>query len=122
MKKTIIIFLMLVFIFAQAVSADTIYLKNGGKIKGTVVDESRVSMTIDIGGGTVVQNKKDVVKIEKGNREDAWSPKTSYNYGIKNADRKHVEAPPAKSKFSEIVEGIGNFIGSLVRLDFLKRS
>ena len=44
--------------------ADTVWLKNGGRITGIIVKETNDTVVLDIGGGTVSHNKKTISRIE----------------------------------------------------------
>lgn len=68
-----LIVLFLSAVFQTSACADTIYLKNGGKIKGRVVKDNAETVTINVDGGTVVQNKADIVRVKKD--EGAILPK-----------------------------------------------
>ena len=123
-KKMFLFFMVLLLAYtcANAAFADTVYLKNGGRVKGMVVREDKSAVVIDIGGGTVVQNRVDVLRIERESAQDTWSPNAGTNYGIKSAEHKHVTSPQPKSTLSEVAEDAGNMIGSILRLDLFKKS
>lgn len=101
-------------IFCSAAAADVIHLKNGGKIKGVVVKDRGAGVIIDIGCGTVVQNKKDIARID---REDpVW--RTAYP---KKETAAQVRAPRPRAKLIEVFDFLMEGVRSVMRLDFLKR-
>ena len=119
-----------VFILNSIATADIVHLKNGGVIKGTVVKDDETAVSIDIGGGTVVHNKKDVTQIVKEKVEpapvasEAVPSRLMVNY-VKRAravEEKHIEAPKPKARLIEISDYVTNGIKSILRFDFLKRS
>lgn len=85
--------------------ADTIHLKNGGKIDGTVIKDDGAAVTIDIGCGTVVQNKKDITRVD----ED-------------KSPRRIIRAPQPKKRIAEVFDFLAEGAKSVLRLDFLKKS
>jgi len=112
--KGIAVTAVLIFISSITLNADVIHLKNGGKIKGTVVGDADGIVTIDIGGGTVVQNKRDVVRVERDN----FAPRQR-NFGT--SDRR-IAPPKPRTKLTEIFGDFINICTSVLRGDFLKRA
>jgi hypothetical protein len=112
--KSIAVTAVLIFISIATLNADVIHLKNGGKIKGTVVSDADGIVTIDIGGGTVVQNKRDVVRVDKEN----FVPRPR-SFGT--SDRR-ITPPKPRTKLTEIFNDFINICTSVMRGDFLKRA
>lgn len=109
-----------VFIFFGISSADTVMLKNGGKISGTVVKDNGSTVIIDIGAGTVVQNKKDIARVEQAEAaKGAVSERV--NYTKKTPPAARVKAPPAKARVSEVFDMLTEGVKSILRFDFLKK-
>lgn len=50
---------------AAAARADTIYLANGNQLEGRVVSQTLTQLTLDIGYGSTVLDKADIVKIRR---------------------------------------------------------
>jgi hypothetical protein len=45
--------------------ADTIYLKNGGKMKGTVTSQNSSEVVLDLGYGTITTEMSEIKKISR---------------------------------------------------------
>jgi hypothetical protein len=58
--------LVLSVVFAAPLSADTVYLKNGGKLSGVVVAQDEASVEIEVGAGRVTMPTRLVARIERG--------------------------------------------------------
>jgi len=114
------IFVMLASACAQA---DIIYLKNGGKITGIVTKDDGTLVSIDIGSGTVVHNKKDIARIKK-----EALPKASVIVPVPAANNVSVpiftseEKPKQKMGVGQILKGIVDTAFSIIKFDFLKKS
>lgn len=122
MNRIVISLAMAGILACATANADVIYLKNGGRVHGLVIRDNGKTVTIDIGNGTVVHNRQDILRIEEEGVEIA---RTSSSGRIEIRDEKgikHIRAPRPKTKFSQVVEAVGEAIGSVLRLDFLKRS
>jgi len=119
--KALACFFLSLIIFAGAAFADTIYLNNGGKIKGKVIREAEDTVTIDIGGGTVVQNRADIVRIKT--EADVLQPKESK--ALKAAEEKSAtpmfDTKKTKKGVLGIVGGIVDTAFSILKFDFLKK-
>jgi len=63
--KAFLLATVFIMMASAGVQADIIYLKNGGKITGIVTKDDGTLVYIDIGSGTVVHNKADIVRIKK---------------------------------------------------------
>jgi len=48
---------------APAARADTVYFKSGGQMEGLVIDENRRQVELEVGGGTVTLQRKDILRI-----------------------------------------------------------
>lgn len=58
---------MLVLALAGAPAlGDVLFLKGGGKVTGTIVQETESKLTVDIGAGTLAVSKSSVMRVEKG--------------------------------------------------------
>ncbi|MFH1421627.1 MAG: HEAT repeat domain-containing protein [Planctomycetota bacterium] len=74
----IVLSLLFLLLFILHVSADTVTLKNGGKLHGKVIMETEKEVVIEVAGsGTITIPKKDYISVEK-NEKDAEIPKTSW--------------------------------------------
>lgn len=119
--RRILVILILSAIFTSAASADVIYLKTGGKISGKVVKESVDTVTIDIGGGTVVQNKSDIVRIKT--EEEALQPKEMALPEVLEEESATPMLDTSKNKKGPfgIVAGVVDTAFSILKFDFLKK-
>ncbi|MCP5484605.1 MAG: hypothetical protein H7A22_03645 [Spirochaetales bacterium] len=61
--------LLLVFLLPCALMAETIYLKNGGVVNGTIVGQTRTEVRIRTAQGVQVIQKDDIRRIVYGNEE-----------------------------------------------------
>ena len=119
-------YILVIFILSVAFSAlafaDTIYLKNGGKITGKVVKDTGVTVTIDIGGGTVVQNKTDIVRIKT--EAEVLKPKESE--ALEAAEEESatpmLDTKKTKKGIFGMVEGVVDTAFSILKFDFLKKN
>ena len=120
LRRLFVIFILSVM-FSSAARADTIYLKNGAKINGRVVTENAGTVTIDIGGGTVVQNKADIVRIKT--EAEVLQPKESE--ALKAAEDKSATPSLYTKKTKKGVfgmfEGVFDTAFSILKFDFLKK-
>jgi len=114
-------FLLSLIFIAGVVSADTIYLKNGGKISGKVIKDNGQTVTIDIGGGTAVQNKSDIVRIKT--EEETLQPKEAE--ALKAAEEESatpmLDTKKTKKGIFGIAEGVVDTAFSILKFDFLKK-
>jgi hypothetical protein len=121
LRDAIIVSFLSVVLITAAADADTVYLKNGGKITGTVIKESAGTVTIDIGGGTVVQNKSDIVRIKTD--ADALRPKESE--ALKAAEEESatpmLDTKKNRKGLFGIVGGVVDTAFSILKFDFLKK-
>ena len=73
----IVCFLFLCF---QCADADTVYLKNGNKIEGSILSETENEVTVNIGhGATVVQSKEFIERVERSVRKQKTDATTADN-------------------------------------------
>ncbi len=120
-RNAFVISILATVLIASAAGADTVYLKNGGKIKGKVIKDNGQVVTIDIGGGTVVQNKADIVRI----RVEAEVLQPKEPEVSKTAEE--VSATPmidtkkTKKGVFGMVEGVVDTAFSILKFDFLKK-
>ena len=63
--KLFLISLSVIFLSVAHIYADTVKMKNGGSITGTIVSEDNNGVVVDMGGGQVTVNKADIKNIEK---------------------------------------------------------
>ena len=64
-KKIIISIVFTLLFFSQQVFADTVYLKNGNKLKGIITKETDTSVELKINpGAKVTFSKNDIKNIE----------------------------------------------------------
>jgi hypothetical protein len=57
---------MVIALAAAPLFADDVFLKGGGQVTGQIVERSKDSVTVDIGGGTLTVRMSNVVRIEEG--------------------------------------------------------
>ena len=121
LRRSAMVFLLLsAVILAGMAGADTIYLKNGGKINGKVIKDNGQTVTIDIGGGTAVQNKTDIVRVKT---EEVLRPKESEAFKAAEGESATPMLDTKKTKpgFFGIVEGVVDTAFSVLKFDFLKK-
>jgi hypothetical protein len=121
LRNAFVISLLAVALIAATAGADTIYLKNGGKVKGKVVKDDGLVVTIDIGSGTVVQNKADIVRI----RAEAEFLEPKKPEAVK-VDEEESATPMIDTKKNKkglfgMVEGVVDTAFSILKFDFLKK-
>jgi len=120
--KVFLLSAVFVMIASACAQADIIYLKNGGKITGTVTKDDGTMVSIDIGSGTVVHNKKDIVRIKK-----EALPKSSVIVPVPASGNVSVplftseEKPKQKMGVGQILKGIVDTAFSIIKFDFLKK-
>jgi len=107
-----LISLLVILLFCVSAPADIIHLKNGGRVRGIVVSENQKNVTIDIGGGTVTHDRKDITAIDK-------EPVKSRPIIGRTVQFTPIEAKPKRNVFS-FFDDIINTCGYIFRLDFLK--
>lgn len=119
--KCVLVVLILSAMVLPAASADTIYLKNGGKISGSVIRDNGQTVTVDIGGGTVVQNKSDIVRIKT--EAEFLQPKEAA--ALKAAEEESatpmLDTKKTKKGLFGIVGGVVDTAFSIIKFDFLKK-
>ena len=122
LRNAFVISLLAIFLIAATAGADTVYLKNGGKIQGKVIkDDGRIVM-IDVGAGTVVQNKADIVRI----RAEAEFLQPKEPAALKPAEEESatpmIDTKKTKKGILGIVEGVVDTAFSILKFDFLKKN
>ena len=94
-----------IFLFCRLLNADIVHLKNGGLIKGTVTKETENNVVVDIYGGKVTLERKNIQYIEKGKYE-------LEEKDIKESQSKTRSSMTADEKirkmFSEFIETLKN--------------
>jgi len=63
--RVTVISLTLISVRTCPARCDTIYLNNGRKIEGTIIEETDDNITLDITWGSVIYKKDDIVKIKR---------------------------------------------------------
>ena len=120
-RGALIISVLSAVLIAATAGADTVFLKNGGKINGKILKENAKTVTIDIGGGTVVQNKTDIVRI----KTDAGTLKPKEAKAIEAAEEESatpmLDTKKTKKGLFGMVEGVVDTAFSILKFDFLKK-
>ena len=121
LRNVLIVSLLSIVLVAAIASADTFYLKNGGKIKGKVVKDDGRLVTIDIGGGTVVQNKADIVRVRMETEAlQLKEPEVSKTVEEESATPM-IDTKKTKKGLFGMVEGVVDTAFSILKFDFLKK-
>ncbi|MCX5680325.1 MAG: hypothetical protein NTZ95_06740 [Candidatus Omnitrophica bacterium] len=114
--------LLFAILLAGIAGADTVYLKNGGRIIGKVIKDNGSMVTINIDGGTVVQNKADIVRIKT--EAETLQPKESEV--LKTAEEESatpmLDTKKTKKGLFGMVEGVVDTAFSILKFDFIKKS
>lgn len=120
-RNVVILLLLGALSFPAALYADTVYLKNGGRVSGKIVKEDAKTVTIDIGAGTVVQNRADIIRIKKD--EDALQLKESEAVSAAEEESATPMLDTGKNKkgLFGIVSGVVDTAFSILKFDFLKK-
>lgn len=96
------LFLLIGLVVSTGAFADTIYLKNGGNIDGTIVSETDKVVDLEVEGGTVQFKRSEIAKIERegGSQEEpAYVPPPAKAAAPKPKPAAPVSAPaPAAPK------------------------
>jgi len=107
--------------FLSTASADIIYLKNGGKINGKVIRDDGNTVTVDIGGGTVVQNKSDIVRMKTEAEflqpKEMKTPKTA----VEEPATPMFDTNKTKKGLFGMIGGVVDTAFSILKFDFLKK-
>lgn len=119
--RRVLVILVLSAMVQSTTLADTIFLKNGGKISGKVIKDSGKTVTIDIGGGTVVQNKADIVRIKT--EEGSLQPKESaaFKAAEEESATPMLDTKKARKGPFGFIGGIVDTAFSILKFDFLKK-
>lgn len=81
LNKVVLGSLILGMVTTRSITADTVYLKSGGKVEGIVVEENDQKVVVDLGFGktTVERNKVERIvrseKAENATRKSQWKKK-----------------------------------------------
>jgi clan AA aspartic protease (TIGR02281 family) len=104
-KSWILIFFLLFILTAKA-EADTVYLKNGRTIEGIIKSETKDSVELDIGFGSVGFNKNEVERIYKSKPDETEAIRQKWgNDKIKREarikeERRKIELQPKQIEVS----------------------
>ena len=102
-----------VSLLCVSAEADIIHLKNGGKIHGLVIGDTRDAVTIDMGVGTVTHKKEEIASIEKG----PFEPQADR---IRDEQSVSIELKP-KTRSSSMTKDFINACAYILRLEFLRK-
>ena len=120
-RNAFVISLLAIILITTISGADMIYLKNGGKLTGKVVKDNGSVVIIDIGGGTVVQNKADIVRI----KTDANALKPKEPEALEDASEEPttpmLDTKKTKKGLFGVVGGVVDTAFSILKFDFLKK-
>ena len=109
--RKIIIFL-LFFSVTAALSADTLYLKNGRAIEGLIKNEDENRLTLEVCSGAVSFGKSEIKRVEKSTPEEVsairhkWEIQKQENQKKWTARWIEEEAAPKKIEFSQDTQNI----------------
>jgi hypothetical protein len=120
-KLTMALVIMIALSLSVSASADTIYLNNGGKISGKVVKENDTTVTIDIGGGTVVQNKSDIVRIKTEDQNLTPKESDAFKAAEEESATPMLDTKKGKKGVFGMIEGMVDTAFSILKFDFLKK-
>jgi hypothetical protein len=91
-KKIIILVIFVLLFFGQQIFADTIYLKNGNRLRGIITKETDKSVELKINpGAKVTFSKDDVSSIEAESEQQRAKIEEEWNIGINKAVVKEIE-------------------------------
>ena len=74
MRKTIVLIMSCVLLIAGAASADTIYLKNGKKIKGDIYEDLGYAVKVKVKGSLKTYFEREIERIERSKPKEKASP------------------------------------------------
>lgn len=89
--------LLLSLALAASARADVILLKNGGRLEGVIKKETKTTIVLKVGGGTLKIKRKEIRKILR--RSDEANEKLKEKQKAK--DKKGPAAPPPKTPETE---------------------
>ncbi|MDP2981008.1 MAG: hypothetical protein Q8N67_02960, partial [Candidatus Omnitrophota bacterium] len=90
-RKIYIIFIFLFLFSGQKMFADTVYLKNGNRVKGIITRETDKSVELKINPGAKVTFSKDDIKsMEKESEEQHSKMEESWGIGRNKAEVKEI--------------------------------
>jgi len=120
-RSAFVISLLAAILITATACADTVYLKNGGKINGKVIKDDGRVVTIDVGAGTVVQNKSDIVRV----RVEAEILKPKEQEALKTVEEDSatpmMDTRKTKKGILGMAEGVVDTAFSILKFDFLKK-
>ena len=121
LRSAFVILILAIVLIADTAFADTMYLKNGGKIKGRVIKDDGRTVTMDIGGGTIVQNKADIVRMRM--EAEILEPKEPEVLKAAEDDSATpmIDTKKTKKWLFGMVEGVLDTAFSILKFDFLKK-
>jgi clan AA aspartic protease (TIGR02281 family) len=94
MKLLITLYMLAALFIAAPLSADTVYLKNGGEVEGVVEKENERSVEINMGFGTIAFHRSQIKNIKRSSTEDSARM-------AKNWDEKRIELKKREGEFEE---------------------
>lgn len=109
MKKiTTLAILGLAFSFlTHGVFADTLHLKNGKQVEGIITREENGNVEIEVGGGTVLFNAREIKRVEKSSAEEKERVQTKWELEKVDAEKRRAlyfeENKKASAKWEAIV-------------------
>jgi len=95
-----------IFLYAQTVCADVVYLKNGRSMEGLIVSEKNDVVELEVSRGSVKFPKSTIIRIERGSADDAALLRQGWQ-AKKEAAEKHAqerrsqESKSKETKFSK---------------------
>jgi len=90
-KKIIILVIFVLLFFSQQIFSDTIYLKNGNRLRGIITKETDKSIELKINPGAKVTFSKDDIKsIEKESEDQAAKLEKEWNIEKNKTDVKEI--------------------------------
>ena len=95
------IFFLMIFFTASAVSADTVYLKNGGIMEGVIEKEDDKKVELNTGFGSVTFGKQQIKKIERSSLEENEKAIKKWEEEKEDLDAKAKEFEDARKKRSD---------------------
>ena len=124
-KRAVFVFLICVTIFTGYSGADVIKLKKGREIEGAIVDETKDTVTIDMGIGEATLNKNDIRSIQRAQKANAaiyYLRAASFaDYGNYGAPKNRIDSLEKKKfclsekELSEMVENNKKCLDEIAR-------
>jgi len=93
-KKFFLVIFSILFLFPSKITADILYLKNGRKIDGKIVEKNEKGVLLKIAGGTIDFSHQEIERIESSQMpvDEIFSPKEIYLKQKKEIDPSDPEA------------------------------